>query len=497
MALRRAGAECTFICAAAPEGLLEWIGQQGFAAIVLQGARQQPRPDDGSPPWRLDVDSDATATIEALRRANLTPDWLIVDHYGADGRWEELVRPGVGRILAIDDLANRRHEADVLLDQNLQDGSDRYAGLVPPRCRRLLGPRYALLRPSFAAARAARTGSNPRGGAILACVGGSDPHDVLSKITAAWSRMKGPRPALKIAVGRGSPNAARLEQTCAALPGVTLHMPATDMAALMAESELLIGTTGSISWERCCMGLPAIMGTTADNQKPNLAQLCRLRTGLSVGDWAEIDAGRLAVTIERALLHPTLLARMGARAAKLVDGRGAERVAALLLRECLTLRRAEAGDANMAWSWRNAESTRRNSADPTPIPYGSHVSWWTRTLADQQRDLLIAVLGDLPVGVLRLDQASEGATVSIYLDPELTGLGLGRYVLLACQRWSAQYRSASKALFAEIRPQNSASIAIFEAAGFAPTQGRWVWDARACNAGSPRGDVCEAGESSK
>jgi RimJ/RimL family protein N-acetyltransferase len=175
------------------------------------------------------------------------------------------------------------------------------------------------------------------------------------------------------------------------------------------------------------------------------------------------------------LRRPHLLERMGRRAGELVDGRGSERVAVALLRDLLTLRRAEAGDAEMAWRWRNDETTRRNSLDPSPVSLNSHITWWTGALADRQRDLLIAQIGQLPVGVLRLDQSNEGAVVSIYLDPQLTGLGLGRYVLQAGQRWIVQHRAASGCLIAQILPANRASIAIFEATGFAHRDGRWVW----------------------
>ena len=133
----------------------------------------------------------------------------------------------------------------------------------------------------------------------------------------------------------------------------------------------------------------------------------------------------------------------------------------------------------MAWSWRNAESTRKHSLDSAPVPLDGHMAWWSRTLADSQRDLLIAHIGHLPVGVLRLDQSKEGALVSIYLDPQLTGLGLGRHVLQAGQRWLLRHRAGSESLIAQILPTNPASIAIFEASGFVHCDGRWVWRAPA------------------
>jgi len=95
---------------------------------------------------------DAQQTIEALDGDK--PDWLVVDHYGLDVEWEQRLRLHIGRLMAIDDLANRHHDCDVLLDQNYaSEGERRYAGRVPDTCKLMVGPKYALLRPEYAAYR--------------------------------------------------------------------------------------------------------------------------------------------------------------------------------------------------------------------------------------------------------------------------------------------------------------------------------------------------------
>src|SRR5690606_13678349 len=93
----------------------------------------------------------ADQTLAAL--GSRPPAWLVVDHYAIDARWHRHLRPACIHLLAIDDLADRNHDSDLLLDQNLGRGPVDYQGLVPSRCTLLTGPKYALLRPQFRARR--------------------------------------------------------------------------------------------------------------------------------------------------------------------------------------------------------------------------------------------------------------------------------------------------------------------------------------------------------
>ena len=67
-----------------------------------------------------------------------------------DERWERYLRPYVSRIFVIDDLADRVHDCDLLLDQNLVEGMEtRYDEKIPSSCGKMLGPEYALLQPIY------------------------------------------------------------------------------------------------------------------------------------------------------------------------------------------------------------------------------------------------------------------------------------------------------------------------------------------------------------
>ncbi len=120
---------------------------------------------------------DASESIEAIQGALV--DWLIMDHYALDAEWERRLRPHVERLMVIDDLANRSHDCDLLLDQNLvPENHARYRNLVPSTCRLLLGPRYALLGPEYRVWRRSLRPREGQVGRVLVFLGGSDPENV-------------------------------------------------------------------------------------------------------------------------------------------------------------------------------------------------------------------------------------------------------------------------------------------------------------------------------
>ena len=471
-ALRALGGESHFVCRAHDGHVGDLIKAQGHRVHLLPKLTLF---DD----IRLGADWSADAEQTMQEVAALRPDWLVVDHYGIDARWERRAGTAARRQLVIDDLADREHDADLLLDQNLQPAPARYSSRLPARCRTLLGPRFALLRPEFAARRDRQVSRSGKLRRVLATAGGVDQTDLMSRVVHAWSGLPdGNRPALALVVGRDSPNLDALRELCAHHRDCTLHVQTDRMADLMAESDLMITAAGSVNWERCCLGLPALLCASAGNQFDNLVQLARCRTAISIGPAASIDAASLREWLKRLALRPRLLERMSRRAAALVDGHGAYRVAVVMNGARLALRPATPADAELAWRWRNDEATRRHSIESGPIALDQHVAWWRASLANDHRSLLIAHIGVAAVGVLRLDHDGPAATVSIYLDPRLTRLGLGQRMLQEGHAWVQGHRPGTQRLNAVIRTENHASARAFAAAGYCyqPGDGLWVCD---------------------
>lgn len=310
--LRSRGAHTRFLCRAIPGHLGEVLMARGHPVIDLGD-------DSGGPT------EDARQCAAMLH----DEDWLVVDHYGLGADWEMAMRRSGRHLLAIDDLG-RAHDCDLLLDQNLKPG-DAYVGRVPPACRVLIGPAFALLRASFQARRGeglVRDGEVRR---LLVLFGGGDALDLTDLTLDALDRLGRPALVVEVVVGSGHPQLARIRARCRARRDWRMHVQAEDVAGLMASSDLAIGAAGISTWERACVGLPALVITFADNQQPiaAAAQAAGLLTWL--GDARAMTPARLAdrllEALADALVAPARLHAQSRAGLALVDGAGCRRVA--------------------------------------------------------------------------------------------------------------------------------------------------------------------------
>jgi len=331
-ALRRQGAECRFICRALEGHMAAAIRARGFECTLLP-AHEGPLPV--GPPdhahWaEADWRRDAEETRAALGSA---PDWLVLDHYAFDARWEEAVCPAGTRLLVLDDLADRPHTADLLLDQNLGRRAEDYDGFVPDHCKRLIGPRYALLRPEFAerraealAARAERADQGIRH--LLISMGGIDLPNATSKVLEVLPECNLPDDArITVVMGAQAPALERVRALAVALPWQTdVRVNVSDMAALMADADLAIGGAGTTTWERCCLGLPTLTVVLADNQKSAAVALATAEATMNLGECnRSILARTLPSSISR-LSEPDCLISFSTKSAAICDGKGKDEI---------------------------------------------------------------------------------------------------------------------------------------------------------------------------
>ncbi|HET7775514.1 MAG TPA: UDP-2,4-diacetamido-2,4,6-trideoxy-beta-L-altropyranose hydrolase, partial [Azospira sp.] len=262
-ALRRRGAECSFICRDLPGHLAETIRARQYAVALLPHLCEEQEPlNAGGPPYGswLGVSWSQDAAQTRLALAGMVADWLVADHYALDARWESGMRPVCRHLMVIDDLADRPHACDLLLDQNLGRTPGQYGALVPHGCRVLIGPEYALLRPDFAKYRrdSLMRRQEPALSQLLISLGGVDKFNVAGQVLDALSRLPLPTCHLKVVLGPHSPWVEQVRQQASAMDRVEVLVNVDDMAALMAESDLAIGAAGTTAWERCCLGLPTI-----------------------------------------------------------------------------------------------------------------------------------------------------------------------------------------------------------------------------------------------
>lgn len=276
-ALRGSGAECYFISRGHSGNLLDFIKDRGFIVFELSAPKYAveeggARGSEGllaHSHWLGATQAEDAAESE-LALIGIEPSWIVVDHYALDAQWERIMTKPGRKLMAIDDLADRAHLCEILLDQNLGRLPLNYSSLTSSSCELLMGPSYALLRPEFSMLRTKSLAyrESPRLRRILITMGGVDANNVTALMLQLLKNIRWPGEAhITVVMGRNSPWLVDVQRLAE-----SMHCPTevvsdvSDMALRMSLSDLAIGGAGSTSWERCCLGLPSLMVILADNQ---------------------------------------------------------------------------------------------------------------------------------------------------------------------------------------------------------------------------------------
>lgn len=325
--LHEKGAEITFICRKHPGHLFDMIAASSHQLIVLPPPVSPTGGKLAHAKWLgVTQEEDAYQTAEALNILGHL-DWLIVDHYALDLEWEMAMRTYARRIMVIDDLADRKHDCDLLLDQNLHcDMETRYKKLVPLSCKTLLGPKYALLRPEFKEARSVlkmRDGNVKR---IFVFFGGSDPTNETGKALRAIRQLDIADIAIDVVVGVTNPHYEDIANICSALPEAKLHCQVSNMAALIARADIAIGAGGSTTWERCALSLPTLTISVAENQVSIAEGVDQANAQIYLGTTNKVTSEIIAVQLERLQQNPQELIAMSESGQRLVDANGSHRI---------------------------------------------------------------------------------------------------------------------------------------------------------------------------
>jgi UDP-2,4-diacetamido-2,4,6-trideoxy-beta-L-altropyranose hydrolase len=345
-ALKAQGADCHFISREHPGHLLELIRRRGhkvnrlLAPVVpsqtaiksISKEKLIPKQESMHAAWlgctwQTDV-QETTAILSTLR-----PDWLVVDHYALDQRWEEALAQHYRKLLVIDDLADRPHRCDMLLDQNWfgEETPQRYHLLVPSHCKCQLGPEYALLQPEYTQLRESMP---PRDGTVrrvLVFLGGSDATNQTSKALMALMEPNFAHLQVDVVISQSHPDIASVAAQVANRQGTTLYQDLPTLAPLMVRADLMISAGGSTTWERMCVGLPAIVISVAVNQTPTNLALVGAGYIVFLGEKNEVSKTDIANAVARCLESPADLKAQSRICQKLVPGDGAQIIAQRLL----------------------------------------------------------------------------------------------------------------------------------------------------------------------
>ena len=305
--------DVSFVSRQLPGNLCDFIERKGYKVYRL--------PNNNST-----LEIDAKQTLEATDMHKKQPEWLVVDHYDLDKQWETIIRKHVKKIIVIDDLANRPHDCDLLIDQNLYENMDgRYSSLIPNNCQKLLGPTYALLRPEFVEKRKNLRKRDDHIHRILVSFGGSNSTNEISKVLKAIRLLDSKDLRVDVVVGISNENKKIIKQMCSNIPKTTYNHQIDNMWDFMADADLSVGGGGSSTWERCCLGLPSIVSILSKDQRELTETMAKKGYIINLGLANALSSDDYVKAIKN--IDSDKLCSMSQKCLKLVDGKGASRVA--------------------------------------------------------------------------------------------------------------------------------------------------------------------------
>ncbi len=239
------------------------------------------------------------------------------------------------------------------------------------------------------------------------------------------------------------------------------------MAELMAWADVAISAAGTTCWELCLMGLPALLIDLADNQTELAKQLDEQGCAVHLGSGQDVSVKLLAEQLTRLLNASEVRQRLSVLARELVDGKGPRRVVSVLRRALLHLRPARENDCRLLWEWASDEQVRAASFSSAPIPWNTHVAWFSKKLRQDGCHIWIAEDDEgTPVGQVRFDRRPDlEYVIAISLSKDRRGQGLAiPLITQALQSFSTSGNSTR--IHAFVKPENTASLKAFARCGF-------------------------------
>jgi UDP-2,4-diacetamido-2,4,6-trideoxy-beta-L-altropyranose hydrolase len=331
--LRERGVECSFVCRDHAGNIAAKVIDSGFNVFLLECPNEKSVLKSSvlkydkwlGCSWQIDADE----TNEILQ--SIQPEWLIVDHYSIDAKWEEALAKNYMNLMVIDDMANRYHSCDILLDQNLFiDMKSRYERRVSSQCLQLLGPKYALLQTEYSQLREkakVRISSTKN---LLIYFGGSDQSNLTELSFLAAHSFGNEFSSINVVMPSASPFYNQMKKLIKPIKKAKLHCDLPSLASLILEADIGIGAGGATNWERFCLGLPSLVITLAENQKAVNQDLDQLGLIDLIGDSETIEIAHVKSVIKSMLSHSDL-ADWSNRCMRECSGNGAVLAADVML----------------------------------------------------------------------------------------------------------------------------------------------------------------------
>ncbi len=454
--LHSGGFSILFICSQSNEGALSLVKKNHYDIALI--------------PFSETAENDAKPCLDIIRGLDVV--LVVTDHYMLDFCWEKILYSELYSLLVIDDLANRKHYCDVLVDSSYGRVSVDYDGLCNESCKLLLGSDYCLLRPEFresveVAVRKRQSCNCIQ--TVLINFGATD-HKGFSKKCVEILKLLNFEGSIRILLSSASDSRSELEAVCANTENVYLHLDEPNVPALMLTADLAIGSVGTSSWERCCLGLPTIGIVVAANQLNIAAQL------ENIGAMRLCEYENLIETLGDMVpdMNVPRWKEMSEKSFKVCDGLGLERVVHNLIPDSLkvTLHEMSEYDESILYLWQCEPGNRRFSGTALAPTREEHHAWFSASLENTSRRMWLVMFDGIECGYVRLDCQGDGEEVSVLISNKYRKLGLA-YGAINELKTLGRFG----VLNAKVSSENLASISLFKKLEFiqvANSDFKWV-----------------------
>jgi len=473
-ALRERGAECIFACRPHRGNLIEFIRERGFSVRSLAASaphRAHAIESSASANGNHDVwlgtdwESDAQQVLEIVGESGV--DWLVVDHYSLDFRWERTLRRVCRRLMVIDDLADRAHDCDLLLDQNFGRTRNDYVHLVPKWCKVFAGTQFVLLRPEFAPLRAysreRRSLTGPKH--LLIAMGGVDKTNATREVLEVL-KQSSLREDLEISVllGPHAPWIADVTALAGQMPWKTsVHVGTPHIAQVIADADLAIGSGGGGTYERIFMGLPAVLCPIAANQAGALRVMA--------------DAGLFKIFESPETLLTTVQAAMTSGVTQPPDvvSDGTATICHQMNTPCISLMRPRPFDLRRTFRWLQNPALRKDFSMKERPTRGSHFAYWRNALQATDRHFFSVLFNETHIGnagIKNVNREIGEAELWLYLgESEWRHKGLGTEVMGALETFTREELKLDVAVL-HVLKANALAIGLYVRTGYVPVEDR-------------------------
>lgn len=407
---------------------------------------------------------DAEATINILEKNFVS--LVVVDHYSLDYRWERKIKKHTRKIMVIDDLDNRKHECDILLDHNYRSENNAYKkNIINNLCLKLLGLKYLIINKEYVNYKKKVTRENIK--KILIFFGGSDSEKLTELIVGKLIKLDKNKYNVSIVIGINNDRKKSIEKLIKNLNNFKCYESQMNLASMLEKNDLVIGALGMNLWERLCIGTPSVVISKGIDQKIFGKKLASKKCIHLIGHYNEVSEKKIELRLKK-FLQMKITQSMTSRLQNMVDGCGTERVANELKKIIvndfkfnLKVRNSNFRDNDLLFNWANHPSVRANSFTSEPIDKKKHKEWFEKRLNNKkQHAIYIGELDSIPVGQVRFDLIEGNWFIDFSVSHKFRRLGVGYELLNQASKKHSKLFSR-RYLIGEVKTNNHASRKVF------------------------------------